>query len=111
MTLSAMGSWFSLLIFFAFGLFAGVLFFMIFDIQKVSKNNFAIAFVCDLFAMIFAGLIFLFAIFKFENGIVSAFVVIPFVAGMVFFAIFVRKLFVTGVIKVYNVLKSNKRRK
>lgn len=108
MTLSAMGSYFSLLVFFSFGLFSGLFFFLVFDIQKVSKNNFTIAFVCDFFATIFVGLTFLFAIFKFESGIVSVFLIVPFVVGFVFFAVFVRKMFVTGVIKVYNVLKPKK---
>lgn len=100
---------FSLVVFVFFGMIAGLLFFLIFDIQKFSKNNFSIAFVCDFFAVVFVGLIFLVAIFNFENGLVSAFLVLPFAIGFVFFAVFVRKTFVTCFLNVYNKLKTRKK--
>lgn len=109
MILSSSETFYSLIVFLAFGMLAGFLFFLVFDIQKISKNNFSIAFVCDFFAVIFAGLVFHVAIFNFENGLISVFLLLPFLIGFAFFAVFVRKSFVSCCLNVYNKLKSRKK--
>lgn len=105
------GTVYNLIIFLGFGVLAGFLFCFIKSVSAVVKNNVIVVFVCDFFAPLFACIIHLGAIFRFESGAVSFFSVVPFLIGMLFIWIFLQKMFVNTIKLVYNKFKFRKKHK
>jgi len=105
------GTFFSLVIFFGFGILGGLVLSVFLTVSKLVKNNFIVTFICELFGVLFACLVFIIAIFKFESGLFALFELVSFLLGTVFALIFLQNLFVSPLKSVYNKIKLRKQTK
>ena len=108
--LASSATFFALIIFMVMGIFAGIFFNFSSFVAFLAKKNVIVTFVCDLFACLFACLLFLLAIFKFENGAFAVFEVVSFLIGIAFELIFVKNLIASGFNFVYNKIKFKKKK-
>lgn len=104
------GTLFSLVIFLCFGILGGLIISVFWAISKIIKNNFIVTFVCDFFGVLFAFLVLIVAIFKYESGLFAFFELISFLIGVIFALIFLQNLFVSPLKSVYNKIKLKKQK-
>ena len=93
------------------GLAAGLLKSIFDGVRKLTKNNFIAGFVMDIVWCFVAGLVFILTIFTLNNGEFAFFELVAFGFGIVFEMIFVKNIFASFIIKVYNKLRRKRRKK
>ena len=101
----------SLNIFIVF-LFAGLIVGFIYNflglIKIATKRNFLVENIVDFLCAVMGGFVFIYCVFRFQEGYFSLFEVVGFAIGIVFARIIVKNLFTSLIKWVYNKVKSRR---
>ncbi len=110
--LASGGAFYSLILFLAAGIFAGILTTILYLIVKLTRYNFFVVFIVDFLSVLFSSLIFYVICLKYYYASIKLYFAVCFLIGIIFQKIFIENLIAKPVKNIYNkIIKLTKQRK